>query len=108
MIQQQTILNQVFRSTAFNSDEIYAAASEEFFKLIDSELKAGKVTQVAIPRFDGNFINNFDNWVNQGYQYAVMLRELLPNDIKVYYAFWKDFGDKNWRYCKAYISLWSI
>ena len=59
-IQQQTILNQVFRSTAFNSDEIYAAASEEFFKLIDSEIKAGKVTQVAIPRFDGNFINNFE------------------------------------------------
>lgn len=50
-------------------------------------------------------VEDFDNWVNQGYQYAIMLRKLLPKDIKVYYAFWKDFGDKNWRYCKAYISL---
>ena len=47
----------------------------------------------------------FDEWVNQGYKYAVMLREFLPKDIDVYYGFWKDFGDNNWRYCKAYITL---
>ena len=48
-------------------------------------------------------VAGFDNWVNQGYKYAIMLRELLPADITVYYAFWKDFGDNNWRYCSAYI-----
>jgi hypothetical protein len=46
----------------------------------------------------------FDEWVNQGYFYAVMLRNMLPLDIDVYYGFWKDFGDGNWRYCKAYIT----
>lgn len=47
----------------------------------------------------------YDDWVKQGYKYAVMLRKLLPQEIDVYYAFWKDFGDNQWRYCKAYITL---
>ncbi len=50
-------------------------------------------------------INGFDDWVNQGYEYAVMLRKLLPKEIDVYYGFWKDFGDGYWRYCRAYITL---
>lgn len=48
---------------------------------------------------------DFDEWVKQGYFYAVMLRKMLPLDIDVYYGFWKDFGDGYWRYCKAYITL---
>ena len=50
-------------------------------------------------------INDFDDWINKGYEYAVMLRKLLPKEIDVFYGFWKDFGDGDWRYCKAYISL---
>ncbi|MBP3671073.1 MAG: hypothetical protein J6J06_03825 [Bacteroidaceae bacterium] len=50
-------------------------------------------------------IDGFDNWIKQGYQYAVMLRNLLPIEIDVYYGFWNNFGDNNWRYCKAYITL---
>lgn len=49
-------------------------------------------------------LDGFDEWVNQGYIYATMLRELLPKEITVFYGFWKNFGDDNWRYCKAYIS----
>ena len=47
--------------------------------------------------------NGFEEWINQGYEYAVMLREMLPSDVDVYYGFWKDFGDKRWIFCKAYI-----
>lgn len=50
-------------------------------------------------------IDGFDDWVNQGYTFAVMLRKILPKEVDVFYAFWKNFGDGNWRYCKAYISM---
>ena len=42
-------------------------------------------------------------WINQGYNYAIMLRKLLPHHIDVYYGFWKDFGDGTWRFCKTQI-----
>ena len=48
-----------------------------------------------------------EEWINQGYEYVKQLREMIPKDINLYYGFWHQFGDGNWRYCKAYISSWN-
>lgn len=47
----------------------------------------------------------FDEWVNEGYRHALMLRKTLPKDIDLYYGFWKNFGDAQWYYCKAYMVI---
>lgn len=47
--------------------------------------------------------DGLEEWINQGYNYAIMLRRLLPSHIDVYYGFWKDFGDGTWRFCKTQI-----
>ena len=47
--------------------------------------------------------DGYESWVNQGYEYAVMVRKIVPRGINVYYGFWKEFGDNEWLFCKTYI-----
>ena len=44
-----------------------------------------------------------EEWINRGYEYAKQIREILPKDIDLYYAFWHQFGDGKWRHCEAYL-----
>jgi hypothetical protein len=45
-----------------------------------------------------------EDWINQGYEYAKLLRSIIPRSIDLYYGFWHQFGDGRWRCCRAYIS----
>ena len=44
-----------------------------------------------------------EEWINQGYEYARQLRAIIPQEISIYYGYWHQFGDEQWRWCKAYI-----
>ena len=46
-----------------------------------------------------------EEWINQGYEFAKQLRSIIPKDVDVYYGYWHQFGDREWRWCKAYITL---
>ena len=48
--------------------------------------------------------NGMDEWIRQGYQYAKQIKKMIPCNIDFYYAFWIEFGDKEWCSCKARIS----
>lgn len=45
-----------------------------------------------------------EEWINQGYEYAVQVNKMLPKDIDLYYGYWHQFGDGKWRFCKAYLN----
>jgi hypothetical protein len=45
-----------------------------------------------------------EEWINQGYEFAKQLRSIIPKEIEFYYGFWHQFGDGEWRCCKAYIA----
>ena len=49
-------------------------------------------------------VEGMEEWINKGYQYALQVRDILPDYIALYYGFWHQFGDGKWRYCRAYIS----
>ena len=49
-------------------------------------------------------VEGMEEWINQGYRYALQVRDMLPEDIALYYGYWHQFGDGKWRYCRAYIS----
>lgn len=49
-------------------------------------------------------VEGMEEWINKGYQYALQVRDILPDNIALYYGFWHQFGDGKWRYCRAYIS----
>lgn len=65
--------------------------------------KARKYSPYSNPK--GFSIDGLEEWINQGYNYAIMLRKLLPPHIDVYYGFWKDFGNGIWQFCKTYVPL---
>lgn len=44
-----------------------------------------------------------EEWINQGYEFATQILEIIPEDIDLYYGFRHQFGDGRWRYCRAYI-----
>jgi hypothetical protein len=44
-----------------------------------------------------------EEWINQGYEFAKQIRAMIPKEIGLYYAYWHQFGDGEWRWCKAYI-----
>ena len=44
-----------------------------------------------------------DEWINQGYEYAKKVRAMIPKEIRFYYGYWHQFGDGDWRCCKAYL-----
>ena len=44
-----------------------------------------------------------EEWINQGYRYALQVRDMQPEDIALYYGYWHQFGDGEWRFCRAYI-----
>ena len=48
-------------------------------------------------------VEGMEEWINKGYQYALQVRDILPDYIALYYGFWHQFGDGKWRYCRAYI-----
>ena len=48
-------------------------------------------------------VEGMEEWINKGYQYALQVRDILPDNIALYYGFWHQFGDGKWRYCRAYI-----
>lgn len=45
-----------------------------------------------------------ESWINEGYEFALQINNMLPTEIELYYGYWHQFGDKKWRFCKAYIS----
>jgi len=45
-----------------------------------------------------------EEWINNGYEYALQVNKILPKDIDLYYGYWHQFGDGKWRFCKAYLS----
>jgi len=45
-----------------------------------------------------------EEWINQGYEYAKQIRAMLPKEIELYYGYWHQFGDGQWRHCRAYIT----
>ena len=49
-------------------------------------------------------VDGMEEWINKGYQYALQVRDILPDNIALYYGFWHQFGDGKWRYCRAHIS----
>ena len=49
-------------------------------------------------------IDGFEDWVNEGYRFAMQIRKLLPDYVSLYYGFWHNFGDNEWRYCKSLIT----
>ena len=49
-------------------------------------------------------VEGMEEWINKGYQYALQVRDILPDNIALYYGFWHQFGDGKWHYCRAYIS----
>ena len=49
-------------------------------------------------------VEGMEEWINKGYQYALQVRDILPDNIALYYGFWHQFGDGKWRYCRAYLS----
>ena len=49
-------------------------------------------------------VEGMEEWINKGYQYALQVRDILPDNIALYYGFWHQFVDGKWRYCRAHIS----
>ena len=49
-------------------------------------------------------VEGMEEWINQGYRYALQVRDMQPEDIALYYGYWHQFGDGEWRFCRAYIS----
>ena len=45
-----------------------------------------------------------EQWINQGYEFAKQICAMIPKEVSLYYAFWHQFGDGHWRWCKAYIA----
>lgn len=44
-----------------------------------------------------------EKWVSRGYEFAVMLRELMPQEIEIYYGFIMNLGG-DWRLCTSLIT----
>ena len=85
----------------FIGDEEYSTASIEGLK--DWFMQTDKYdpyTDIAEFTTEG-----MEEWINQGYEYAKQIRAMIPRDIKFYYSFWHQFGDGDWRMCRAYIIL---
>ena len=49
-------------------------------------------------------VERMEEWINQGYRYALQVRDILPENIALYFGYWHQFGDGKWRFCRAYIS----
>lgn len=47
--------------------------------------------------------DGMEQWINEGYEFAKQINEILPRDVDMYYGFWHQFGDGKWRFCKAYL-----
>ena len=69
---------------------------EDWFMLAD---KYDPYTDIAEFTTEG-----MEEWINQGYEYAKQIRAMLPKEIGFYYGFWHQFGDGQWRMCRAYIT----
>ena len=83
----------------FIVDDEYSTASIEGFK--DWFMQADKYdpyTDIAEFTTEG-----MEEWINQGYEYAKQIRALIPKEIGFYYGFWHQFGNGQWRYCRAYL-----
>jgi len=84
----------------FIGDEEYSTSFlvglKEWFMQVD---KYAPYTDIAEFTTEG-----MEEWINQGYEFAKQLREIIPKEIKVYYGYWHQFGDGQWRWCKAFIS----
>jgi hypothetical protein len=84
----------------FIGDEEYSTSFlvglKEWFMQVD---KYAPYTDIAEFTTEG-----MEEWINQGYEFAKQLREIIPKEIKVYYGYWHQFGYGQWRWCKAFIS----
>lgn len=49
-------------------------------------------------------LEGMEEWINKGYYYALQVREMLPENIGLYYSYWHQFGDEHWKWCKAWIN----
>jgi hypothetical protein len=83
----------------FIGDEEYSTSSivgfKEWFLQAD---KYDPYTDIAQFMTEG-----MEEWINQGYELAKQIRAMIPKEIGLYYAYWHQFGDREWRWCKAYI-----
>ena len=85
----------------FIGDKVYSTASIEGLK--DWFMQADKYdpyTDIAEFTTEG-----IEDWINQGYKYAKQIRAMIPKEIEIYYGYWHQFGDGEWRMCRAYIPL---
>lgn len=84
----------------FIGDDKYSTSQieglKEWFMQAD---KYDPYTDIAQFTTDG-----MEEWINQGYEYAKQIQAMIPKEIGFYYGFWHQFGDGNWRCCKAYMA----
>ena len=83
----------------FIGDEEYSTASIEGLK--DWFMQADKYdpyTDIAEFTTEG-----MEEWINQGYEYAKQIRVMIPKEIRFYYGYWHQFGDGDWKCCRAYL-----
>ena len=82
-------------------DEEYSTSSivglKEWFMQAD---KYDPYTDIAEFTTEGQ-----EEWINQGYEFAKQLRAIISKDILLYYGYWHQFGDGQWRWCKAFIPM---
>ena len=45
-----------------------------------------------------------DKWISKGYEFAMMLRELLPKEIEVCYGFYQYLAGE-WRFCSSNVDI---
>ena len=96
-------------------DEGAAVGEYDYFFLGDEEyslspIKGLKEWYLQIDKYDpytdiAQFsTEGMEEWINQGYELAKQLLDIIPQDVGLYYGYWHQFGDGKWRHCKAYIS----
>jgi len=84
----------------FIGDVEYSTSSieglKEWFMLAD---KYDPYTEIAQFTTEG-----MEEWINQGYELAKQVLSLIPKGVCLYYGYWHQFGDGQWRWCKAYLA----
>lgn len=102
-------------SPLFWNDEGMAIGEYDLFYIGDDEYKTSSIEglkewYLKADKYDpytdiAEFTTEgMEEWINQGSEFAKQLRSIIPKEIEFYYGFWHQFGDGEWRCCKAYIA----
>ena len=88
-----------YESFYIEDDEYYLSSLKGLKEWFYQSDKYDPYTDVAQFTTEG-----MEEWINQGYEYAKQIRTMIPKEIELYYSYWHQFGDGNWRMCRAYIT----